>query len=104
MRDILIKLLMWLITTLSNIFIVPVVTFLTSLMPDLSVAISTVNSFITDSILPYMKFAKAIFMNCTGCSQTILSIVISYISFLILLHTGMKIYKLIIKIWTLVKP
>ena len=66
MRDILIKLLMWLITTLSNIFIVPVVTFLTSLMPDLSVAISTVNSFVTGSILPYMKFAKAVFMNCTG--------------------------------------
>lgn len=104
MRDILIKLLIWLITTLSNIFVVPVVTFLTGLMPDLSVALSTASTFISSYVIPYLKFAKAVFMNCTGCSQTILSIVISYISFLILLHAGMKVYKLIIKIWTLVKP
>lgn len=104
MQDILIKVLMWLITTLSNIFVTPVVTLLTNLMPDLGLAITNVLNFISTYVVTYLQFAIRVFVNCTGVSQALISLVVSYISFKILLHSVMKIYKLIVKIWMLVKP
>lgn len=104
MQDILIKFLMWLITTLSNIFITPIVNLLVSIMPDLAVALNSVNTVIVTYLIPYLKFAKVAFVQITGVSETLISLICSYIAFQILLHSFMQIYRLIIKIWTLVKP
>lgn len=104
MQDILIKVLMWIIETLSGIFIKPVILLVSSFVPDLSVAIETCQEFLSQYVFKGALFAKQVFVNCTGVSQTVLTFLFTYLALKVALWTGMLAYKLIIKIWKLVKP
>lgn len=104
MQQILINFLKWIITTLSSIFITPVVSLLTAAIPDLQIALSAISNFIVNYALPYINFAKEVFLNISCLPRSLFTLLVSYLLFKISLHAGIQIYKLIVKIWNLVKP
>lgn len=104
MQDLLINVLMWIIKTLSSIFITPIVTLIAAFIPDLSTAITICKQFLTEYVFKGALFTKQVFINCTGISQTVLTSLFLYLSLKVTLWAGMQVYKLMIKVWKLVKP
>lgn len=104
MQDILIKVLMFLIKTLSKIFLTPVVALVTSFIPDVSNYIISCKTFLSDYVFKGALFVKQIFINCTGVSQAVLTALFTYLTLKIAFYVAMQTTKLIIKIWKLVKP
>lgn len=104
MQDILINLLMWIVTTLSSIFITPIVSLLTSAMPDLGIALNSITTFVNTYLVKFIAFAKEVFLNVSCCPEALLNLVITYLLFKIAIHAGIQAFKLILKIWNLVKP
>lgn len=104
MQDILLKVLMWIIKTLSGIFIKPVVLLITAFIPDVSNFILICKDFLGNYVFKGALFVKQAFVNCTGVSQTILTALFTYLALKIALWVSMQAYKLIIRVWKLVKP
>ena len=104
MQDILINILMWIIKTLSSIFISPIIALVSAFIPDLGTAIDVCQEFLSDYVFKGALFVKQVFINCTGISQTVLTSLFLYLALKITLWAGMQVYKLMIKIWKLVKP
>lgn len=104
MQDILLGVLMWLIKVLSNIFIAPVVALISNFIPDIGNFIIICRQFLSEYVFPGALFVKQVFVNCTGVSQTILVALFTYLALKVALWAGMVVYKLIIKVWKLVKP
>lgn len=104
MQEAILKVLMWIIKTLSSIFIKPVVFLISSFIPDLSKFIEICQEFLSQYVFKGALFVKQVFLNCTGVSQLILTSLFTYFSLKVALWASMLVYKLIIKIWKLVKP
>lgn len=104
MQDILLGFLMFLIKMLSSIFITPIVSLVSAFIPDISTFITTCRGFLSTYVFPGALFAKQVFVNCTGVSQTVLTALFTYLALKITLWVSMQVYKLVIKVWKLVKP
>lgn len=104
MQNILIKVLMFIIKMLSNIFITPIVSLVSAFIPDITTFITTCRTFLSTYVFPGALFTKQVFVNCTGVSQTVLTALFTYLALKIALWVSMQAYKLIIKVWKLVKP
>lgn len=104
MQEAIIKVLMWIIKTLSAIFIQPIVLLVSNFIPDLNNFISVCQEFLGDYVFKGALFVKQAFVNCTGVSQVILASLFTYLALKVALWVSLLTYKLIIKIWKLVKP
>ena len=104
MQDLLINVLMWIIKTLSSIFITPIVLLVSKFIPDLDTAINSCKYFLSESVFKGALFCKQVFINCTGISQIVLTSLFLYLALKVTLWAGMQVYKLMINIWKLVKP
>ena len=104
MKNILLDILMWIITTLSNIFIRPIMVILTAFIPEVATYITEIQTFFQTYIFNTMKFCIKLLLNVTGLPQNILIFAFTYLALKITLHISMQAVKLSIKIWRLVKP
>ena len=104
MQDLLINVLMWIIKTLSSIFISPIILLVKAFIPDLTAAINSCQYFLSEYVFKGALFCKQVFINCTGISQTVLTSLFLYLALKVTLWAGMQVYKLMINIWKLVKP
>lgn len=104
MQNILLNVLMWLITTLSNIFIRPIITILTTFIPEIGEYITQTQSFFVEYIFEPMKFCIRLLENVTRLPHEILVFAFTYLTLKITLHIAMQVIKLTIKVWRLVKP
>lgn len=104
MQNILLNFLMWIITTLSNIFVRPIMTLIVAFIPDIGDYITQTQSFFTQYVFEPMSFCIRLLLNVTGLPQAALVFGFTYLALKITLHIGMQAIKLIMKIWGLVKP
>lgn len=104
MQDLILNILMWIITTLSNIFVKPIMLLLTAFIPDMADYIISIKTFLISYVFTPMNFFVRFLYNVTGLSRTIVLFGFTYLTLKITLWVGMRAYKLIIKIWEIVKP
>lgn len=104
MQELLIQFLMWIIKTLSAIFIAPIIKLVMLFIPDLENYIDVCQEFLGDYVFEGALFVKQVFVNCTGVSQVILASLFTYLALKVALWASMLAYKAIIKMWKLVKP
>lgn len=104
MQNALLNILIWLLKTLSNIFIRPIMIVITAFIPEIGEYITQAQLFFTTYIFEPMKFCMRLLMNVTGLPQEILVFAFTYLALKITLHISMQVIKLSMKVWRLVKP
>lgn len=104
MQTILLNVLMWLLKTLSSIFITPILALIETFIPDVSTYIIQAQNFFTTYIFDTMRFCIRLFLNVTRLPQSVLLFGFTYLTLKITLHISMQAIKLIMKIWGLIKP
>ena len=104
MQDILLRLLMFLLKTLSNIFIAPIMSLIEIFVPSVTDFVNVCQNFLSNYVFAGAGFVKQAFVNCTGVSQTIFIALFTYLTAKVTLYFGMLAVKLVMKVWKLVKP
>ena len=104
MQNILLNFLMWLLKTLSSIFITPIMALITAFIPSVGTYIIQTQSFFSDYVFEPMRFCIRLLLNVTGISQSALIFGFTYLTLKITLHISIQAYKLIMRIWRLIKP
>ena len=104
MQDILLRFLMFLLKTLSNIFIAPIMALIEVFIPSVTQFVTVCQTFLNNYVFTGAGFVKQVFVNCTGVSQTILIALFTYLTAKVTLYIGMLAVKLAMKVWRLVKP
>lgn len=104
MQNILLNVLIWLLKTLSNIFVRPVMTLIIVFIPDIATYISQAQDFFSIYVFEPMRFCIRLLLNVTGLPQEIFIFAFTYLTLKITLHISMQAIKLIMRIWRLVKP
>lgn len=104
MQNLILNLLIWLLKTLSNIFIRPIMTLIFAFIPEIGEYIVQAQNFFSEYIFGTMKFCIRFLLNITGIPQAVITFAFTYLTLKITLHVGMQAVKLIMRIWKLVKP
>lgn len=92
-----------LISLITNILLFPIILLIKPIIPDISTYLSQAGDFFENKVFLYVKFVREIFFNITGASRTLFSILITLWLGFITLSAGVRIYKLIKNIWSLIK-
>lgn len=104
MQNLLLNVLIWIIKTLSNIFVRPIMALLIAFIPSIGDYIIQTQNFFSSYIFEPMKWGIRFLLNVTGLPQTILTFAFTYLTLKVALHLGMQVVKLTMRIWRLVKP
>lgn len=104
MQNMLLNVLMWLLTTLSNIFVRPIMALLTAFIPSIGEYIIQAQNFFSSYIFEPMKWAIRLLLNVTSLPQAVLTFAFTYLALKITLHVGLQAIKLIMRVWRLIFP
>lgn len=104
MQDIILNVLLWLLKTLSNIFVRPIMALLIAFIPEIGVYIGQAQNFFSSYVFEPMKWGVRLLLNVTGIPQEVLAFAFTYLTLKITLHVGMQAIKLIMRVWRLIFP
>lgn len=99
MLNVLINFVFYIVTSLSNIIITPIENLLVNNIPALGDLIINAESFLHNYVFLYTGFIKKMFMNFMLFPQTLMSLILAYFMFKVLVYSSMTLVRFGINVY-----
>lgn len=93
-----------LVVRIFDIILMPFVAILTALIPDISTFYNYIVTFITDYIVPYIKFGVSVLYNLIGLNPNLVALVVTYFIFIFTAKYTMVAINFAINVYQKLKP